>query len=327
MRTEVSNDSQLSRNPPSACLWKENPNRLETLWDIVREFNLLSLLMARSTIDHLQHQALKIIQGKHGGVPMPDFQLKYARTFLPLAMDLCIRAEFTDSKEILEHVLHSLEDEDLKKAGLDVKNIDASTLSTELSHLETAIDKDIKRFRYIQVMPDRIECLDPSSLFGAEVYRAFPNARCDLAEAGNSLAVELHTAAVFHLMRAAEYALRALARDRRVRLPRKEILELATWEAIIKELEDAEAAIQSYPKTLAREAQFDFYHGAMMEFKRFKNKFRNRIMHTRRNYDRDQAHSALTHVRAFMQLLASRISETKRTPRIWKGAKWITIEA
>jgi len=73
------------------------------------------------------------------------------------------------------------------------------------------------------------------------------------------------------------------------------------------------------PKTLARELQFEFYHGAMMEFKRFKNKFRNRIMHTQEEYDRDDTHNAMTHVRAFMEILASRISETKRTPLIWKG--------
>ena len=58
----------------------------------------------------------------------------------------------------------------------------------------------------------------------------------------------------------------------------------------------------------------------MMEFNRFKNKFRNRIMHTRDDYDRDEAHSAFVHVREFMQILASRISEKKRTPLIWRTA-------
>jgi hypothetical protein len=69
---------------------------------------------------------------------------------------------------------------------------------------------------------------------------------------------------------------------------------------------------------LARDAQFEFYHGAMMELKRFKNKFRNRIMHARDHYDVDEANSAFTHVRDFMKILATKISETKRTSVIWK---------
>jgi hypothetical protein len=89
----------------------------------------------------------------------------------------------------------------------------------------------------------------------------------------------------------------------------------------------AEIAIQNYPKTLAREAQFAFYHGAMMEFKRFKSRFRNGVMHTREDYDRDEAHSAFVHVREFMKILASRVSEKKRTLLVWKGKKWTTVEA
>jgi len=41
-------------------------------------------------------------------------------------------------------------------------------------------------------------------------------------------------------------------------------LDLAKWEEITKQLELGETAIQGYRKTLAREAQFDFYHGAVM---------------------------------------------------------------
>jgi hypothetical protein len=124
-------------------------------------------------------------------------------------------------------------------------------------------------------------------------------------------------------MRVAEYGLRALAFDRRVSIPKNKPIDLATWEDILKELEKTEAAIQNYPKTLAREAQYEFVHGAMMEFKRFKNVFRNRVAHTRQSYDRDEAMSVLNHVRAFMQILASRISEGKRTPLEWKGSQWV----
>ncbi len=82
-------------------------------------------------------------------------------------------------------------------------------------------------------------------------------------------------------MRAAECELRARAADRKVEVPKGTPLQLATWEQMLIGLESAESAIQNFPKTAAREAQFEFYHGAMMELKRFKNKFRNAVMHSR----------------------------------------------
>jgi regulator of sirC expression with transglutaminase-like and TPR domain len=94
-------------------------------------------------------------------------------------------------------------------------------------------------------------------------------------------------------------------------------LELATWEQIIQELEDAETAIKGFPQTLAREEQFQFYHHALMQYRAFKNIFRNSVMHTRDSYDRDQAVSAVNTVRAFMQGLSTKIKEGSQTPWIW----------
>src|SRR5216683_4653264 len=51
-----------------------------------------------------------------------------------------------------------------------------------------------------------------AQLFGLEVFNAFPRANDDVTEAGNCLALERSTACVMHLMRAAEVALRALAK-------------------------------------------------------------------------------------------------------------------
>jgi hypothetical protein len=159
--------------------------------------------------------------------------------------------------------------------------------------------------------------------FGKEVHEAFPAARDDIREALNCLAAECSTAAVFHAMRVAEIGLRVLGYDREVQIfkNRATLLEipiaLATWDQVLKELEEAERAIQNYPQTLAREEQFEFYHGAMMQIRRFKNVFRNNIMHTRESYDRGQAQNAVDQVRDFMVILSSKLKEGERTPAIW----------
>jgi hypothetical protein len=202
-------------------------------------------------------------------------------------------------------------------------DIEYPSLTSELRNAIDAVMMEFCNRRFIEVPKGCNDCINNRTLFGEQVQDSFKSAAEDIEEAGNCLACGCNSACVFHLMRVAEYGLRALARDRRIVLPKNKPLDLATWEDILKELDKAEDAIKNFPKTLAREAQFDFIHGAMMEFKRFKNKFRNQIMHTRKSYDRHQAMSAFDHVKAFMEILASRISETKRTPVVWKGSKWV----
>jgi hypothetical protein len=193
----------------------------------------------------------------------------------------------------------------------------AESLLDSLTDLNGDIHRELAKHNFFQVRVGGEQYLESGNLFGNDVFENFKSARKNIKDAGNCFALGLYTACVFHLMRVAEHGLRALAYDRRIKVPRGPI-ELATWDDIIKELEKVESAIQGYPKTLAREAQFEFYHGAMMEFKRFKNLFRNRVMHAREDYDAHDAKGAFDHVKEFMVILAGKISENKRTPLIWK---------
>jgi hypothetical protein len=202
-------------------------------------------------------------------------------------------------------------------------DLDYSGICAELRHVINAIVLAIDSRTFLEVASEFSGYIDNELSFGQLVIDAFPDAKNDIRDAGNCLATECSTAAVFHLMRVAEHGLRALAHDRRIVLPKAKPIDLATWEDLLKELEKAEDAIRNFPKTSAREAQFEFFHGAMMELKRFKNKFRNRVMHARDSYDMNEAKSAFDHVKEFMHLLSTHISENKRTPVVWKGTKWI----
>ncbi len=200
--------------------------------------------------------------------------------------------------------------------------MDSSALATQIrSALET--DHSSTHNRVLLILgTERGPLADQPDLFGKAVSAAFPSAEDDIREAGNCLAAECNTAAVFHLMRVVEVGLKALARDRRVRIPRKEPLDLPSWESIVKDLESAEDAIRQYPKTAAQAAQFAFHHGAMAQFAKFKDIFRNQVMHTRQQFGPDHAMKTFEEVRAFMQVLALRIGENSRTPQVWKGRKW-----
>jgi hypothetical protein len=189
-----------------------------------------------------------------------------------------------------------------------------------LHHLQEIMKSELSERLFLQVDPRDAPFFGKEKLFGDQVYEAFQSAREDIAEAGNCLACGRATACVFHLMRAAEIALRVLAWDRRIKFVKRPNvpIELRQWDEILQELENSEKKIQQYKLTLAREAQLAFYHGAMVELRAFKNLYRHRTAHARKIYDIDQARSAMTHVSGFMKILATKISENQRTPLMWK---------
>jgi hypothetical protein len=288
-----------------------------SLWDIVNRFHVADFAVLIEKLTSLETSCAQFSKRGEGGAVVGAVN-EDLKVIVESARSFCASVGFEET-ESTAHILG------LRLSSSDHVNV--SHVESEARNLRESLIRESWFRVFIVTDKDLAGYVDNEVLFGRDVYESFPSARADIREAGNCLATGCRTATVFHLMRAAEYGLRSLARDRRIQLPKKGlIVELATWEEIIKELEHAETAIQGYPRTTAREAQFKFYHGAMMQFRAFKNKFRNCVMHTRDTYDAHQARSAFERVREFMQILASRISETKRTPEIWKGKKWTTIE-
>jgi hypothetical protein len=176
---------------------------------------------------------------------------------------------------------------------------------------------------FLRVADDRGDFVDKDNLFGDQVVTAFRSAARDIKESGNCLAAECNTAAVFHLMRAAEVALRAIATDRQVSFANKPLSQ-QEWGTILGALEGVlrQMRLDDAKKWLdpaSREAQIQFYNDAVQELRAFNEAWRRYISHAdiAAFYDRDQAASIVNHVRAFMQKLATRISETKVMPLYW----------
>jgi hypothetical protein len=137
----------------------------------------------------------------------------------------------------------------------------------------------------------------------------------------------MNTAAVFHLMRVVEIALRATARklkvkylvgrsgsrcpinspscpqSKPVKVPKKTRIEYAQWQQIIDELNKRIKHLPSHTKDAA--AMKD----AMLSFSGFKDVWRNHVAHSRETYDADKARKAYGQVENFMQELAKVVSE------------------
>lgn len=293
--------------PVCLCPRLENPYRLVSLLWIMNRFRVHDFSLLLEKLFLYEHGSREMTSEGKGGV----FLAEWAAGLQTLANQIKLFCDDVGFQECSDMA---------GATAIDLVNSDNAVASiwANAKHLKDWLIRDAFHCKFVVLDIELSKTFDRDDLFGTDVARAFPSARLDIKEAGNCLALELNTAAVFHLMRVAEYGLRALAFDRRIKVPKGTAIELATWEEIIKQLEKAEQDIQGYKKTRAREVQYEFYHGAMLEFKRFKNVYRNRVMHAREDFEWSDARSVFIHVKAFMRILSSRISEITRTPKVWR---------
>ena len=177
----------------------------------------------------------------------------------------------------------------------------------------------------MEVADDRSSLLNSQRLFGDEVFEAFPSAELDIQEAANCLACECSTAAVFHLMRASEFALRALARDRTIEFADKP-LDHKEWgqilpklDAVVRDLRERTPS-DAWPDPYIREQQISFYYEVVHQFRAFNEIWRRHVSHADPSafYSRGHAKDVFDFVKNFMQKLSTRIAETKTTETYWK---------
>jgi hypothetical protein len=165
----------------------------------------------------------------------------------------------------------------------------------------------------------------PEPLFGDIAEEAFPSAYMDIVEGGRCLALGRNNAAIHHLMNVAEIGLRALAWDRRViaRQYKKPVpIEFAQWGELIGGVEKKVEEIKKWKsKPLGAEAQ-RFYNAALVEVRSFNDGWRRHSSHARTYvYQPDETIAMFGHVQRFLGKLSERISETTRTPIVWRKPK------
>ena len=174
-----------------------------------------------------------------------------------------------------------------------------------------------KKFVFIE--NNKAVFLEPKALFGKQVEKAFPSASEEIKAAGNCLAMDLNTAAVFHLMRAAEFGMRALAVNLKVKLTEKgktKPIEHGGWDQIIKGIENKiRERRDKYDKAPKKSrSEFEFLKFCRMmadELFIFKEIWRNNTMHSISSYNEAEAKGVFYRVRDFMQRLSSQVSEAK----------------
>ena len=172
-----------------------------------------------------------------------------------------------------------------------------------LEELKGRLVDEVDETICFSIASDKKYLISADNLFGDQVASAFPSAEQDIKHAGNCLAFEEWTASIFHLMRTLEIGLTVLAKSLEVNTDRQE------WEHLIDHTQNKIKTISEATHGKDWRADQQFYSEAALQFRYFKNAWRNHVMHVRDTYDEERAETIFRHVKEFMVHLATKLKE------------------
>lgn len=186
----------------------------------------------------------------------------------------------------------------------------------ELRVLAECVEADLEDKCFVFVLPEKALLLRNAKEEWGAIIQSIPDAKEDAREALSCYALERNTAAVFHLMRVAEWGLRAFCHHlgfKRVRSRIKKSgrleftpIEYSTWESILGQLRTkVTEKLSKLKRGSTKQQRQEFYNPILSEIEGFKDAWRNHVMHTRKNFNQEDARAIIVHVHRFMTLLVS----------------------
>jgi hypothetical protein len=176
-------------------------------------------------------------------------------------------------------------------AGSAKRLADASeTISREAFHarvdeLVICIQLELARNLFFWVPPERTKYYKAiEELFSERMSNAFPSAVSEIREAGRCLAFDVPTAAVFHLMRAVEYVVKAAWKTLGLVEPKR----TESWGALLGPMDDQ---LQKPPRNTNAlwSTNIQFFSELVMDLRAAKRGCRDTTMHVESSYDLKEA--------------------------------------
>ena len=215
-------------------------------------------------------------------------------------------------EDITKHIsiLPSASDFDLKifmlRHRLNETAMNTQELGILLEALHQDICADLLKLAFLLIPERKVELLDQiKPPFGKDVAKVFPGAKSDIAAASRCLALDEWTASVFHSMRVLEHALRRFAAELNLSATYEE-----NWHNIIDKVESTIKKAQNAPRSPTKAETLKLYSNAAVNFRYFKDAWRNHVSHSKETYGELEATTIYNHVRDFLQVLASNLGQT-----------------
>jgi hypothetical protein len=183
---------------------------------------------------------------------------------------------------------------------LNEKAPDQQTFGNAVWEITSRLRDELSLVCTLVISQEKAKYFEPKQpLFGQLVNDKLPLAVPDIEDAGKCLAVNQGTAAVFHLMRVMEAALKSLG-------TMLGIPYAPSWESYIKQINDKIGA-KHQVKDIDWKRDEAFYRDIAGDLQTIKIVWRNPTMHIARRYSAEEAEEILRAVRGFLRRLAPKL--------------------
>jgi hypothetical protein len=306
------------------------PGRLCSLWGVMFNFHLFNVVHLLWQLDFYERNPLTPRPVPSAlAVDNPFNNAGLLGQLAPFSDQGLSEIDKQNAKDIVETAKALAKELDLRSTSHRIETLKmklrfsmkGEEYKNEIRVLREALNHDFKECFFYHYPREKADMLLKVQSNWKRIWEAFPDAKLEAMAAYDCYALNHNTAGIFHIMRVAERGLRALAKERKVSLPRNKPIDWATWQEIIKELSDEATKIGLKAAAgAAKDSALSFYSGAISDLNAFKDEYRNQVMHVRKDYDEYQALRALVKVQAFMEHISERMDYRGR--RIRWGLKF-----
>lgn len=263
--------------------------RLWSLWDIMKRFRASSFGAVLSSFARVSGavEAAKALRFSDA----EEINIEAIRKVVA-------EAKQAVSELHLSHVLRS----QYERLEDSVKRADSAELSILMREFHNNLIVELTSSWFLMISADRRDYYEqPHPPFGDVVTGVFPEASQDIAAASRCLSLDEWTACVFHLMRVLEHGLRWMAIN--IGLP-EEATKHENWKNVVDQIEKKIREMEAAPKSAEKIERLQMYSSMAVDFRYFKDAWRNHVAHSHQHYDQHAGETVWVHVRSFMQSAA-----------------------
>lgn len=272
--------------PASVPAWVENPYKLVSLGDFMEMFRgyhlvRLGLLLDQATVAREAHR-----------FKMTEEWWATMNVALPAVRIDCELFGLTVTVAAINRLEKRLHDGEK----------DLVTIVSDLNYIQEQVGHELDSCLFLYVPSEGADYYENPQRGWQATLDKFPSTMLEVEEASKCFALGRYTACVFHAMRTLEAGLNVLADEFGVSTAK------ANWHNI---LDVIGSEINKKSQDLgANWPDQQFYSEAALEFRHFKNAWRNHVMHLRLTFDEERARKINDHVRDFMTHLSTKLSES-----------------
>ncbi len=267
--------------------WECNRHALVSTDDMLKVYAAFYVKTGEALLD----RELDALDRIPGSIPQPD-ELQAVSEHLNILKEHCKRLNLSVTLGVINEYQTSL-----------VSSTSWAEIASCSKHVRMTLISELRSRLFLQIIPHRREFYNSNRGLGPEtgkeiikfeeLFAKFPGIRYDISEAGNCFAFERFTACVYHLMRAAEYGLVAVAMS--VNVPDG---KLTSWDTMIRGIQERMKADESSARKPDNwQDRRKKYAELCSWFSDIKNGWRNPVSHLPRQYSEDDASSMFTATR------------------------------